>query len=89
MFMRDFKTNALVATPSYALYLSELAKELEYPMSDYNLKLGLLGSEGCTPEMRGQIEKNWGHVCHRQLQVFPKRGVRACQANAGRETACI
>ena len=60
MFMRDFKTNALVATPSYALYLSELAKELEYPMSDYNLKLGLLGSEGCTPEMRGQIEKNWG-----------------------------
>ena len=60
MFMRDFKTNTLVATPSYALYLSELAKEQEYPMSDYNLKLGLLGSEGCTPEMRAQIEKNWG-----------------------------
>lgn len=60
MFMRDFKTNALVATPSYALYLSELAKEQEYPMSDYHLKLGLLGSEGCTPEMRNQIEKNWG-----------------------------
>ncbi len=59
MFMRDFKTNALVATPSYALYLSELAKEAGYPMSDYNLRLGLLGSEGCTPEMRDQIEKNW------------------------------
>ena len=60
MLMRDFQTNTLVSTPSYALYLSELAKELEYPMSDYNLKLGLLGSEGCTPEMREQIEKNWG-----------------------------
>ncbi len=60
MFMRDFKTSALVATPSYALYLSEAAKELEFPMSDYNLKLGLLGSEGCTPEMRDQIEQNWG-----------------------------
>ena len=60
MFMRDFKTNALVATPSYALYLSELAKEQKYPMSEYHLKLGLLGSEGCTPEMRNQIEKNWG-----------------------------
>ena len=59
MFMRDFKTNALVATPSYALYLSELAKEAGYPMNDYNLRLGLLGSEGCTPEMRDQIEKNW------------------------------
>ena len=60
MFMRDFKTNALVSTPSYALYLSELAKESGYPMSDYNLKLGLLGSEGCTEEMRNQIETNWG-----------------------------
>ena len=60
MFMRDFKTNCLVATPSYALYLSELAKESGYPMSDYHLRLGLLGSEGCTPEMRDQIEKNWG-----------------------------
>lgn len=60
MFMRDFKTTALVATPSYALYMSEKAKELEYPMSDYHLRLGLFGSEGCTPEMRAQIEKGWG-----------------------------
>lgn len=60
MFMRDFKTSALVATPSYALYLSEAARELEFPMSEYNLRLGLLGSEGCTPEMRSQIENNWG-----------------------------
>lgn len=60
MFMRDFKTNALVSTPSYALYLSELAKESGYPMSDYHLKLGILGSEGCTEEMRSQIENNWG-----------------------------
>ncbi|MCI8361238.1 MAG: phenylacetate--CoA ligase [Clostridiales bacterium] len=60
MFMRDFQTNCLVATPSYALYLSELAKESGYPMSDYHLRLGLLGSEGCTPEMRDQIERNWG-----------------------------
>lgn len=60
MFMRDFGTTALVATPSYALYMAETAKELEYPMSDYKLRLGLFGSEGCTPEMREQIEKSWG-----------------------------
>ena len=60
MFMRDFGTNTLVATPSYALYMSECAKESGFPMSDYHLELGLLGSEGCTPEMRDQIEKNWG-----------------------------
>lgn len=60
MFMRDFKTTALVATPSYALYMAETAKELQSPMSDYHLRLGLFGSEGCTPEMRTQIEKAWG-----------------------------
>ena len=60
MFMRDFKTTALVATPSYALYMAETAKKLEYTMSDYHLRLGLIGSEGCTPEMRTQIEKGWG-----------------------------
>lgn len=60
MYMRDFGTTALVATPSYALYMSEIAKELEFPMSDYNLRLGLLGSEGCTAEMRTQVEQSWG-----------------------------
>jgi phenylacetate-CoA ligase len=60
MYMRDFGTTALVATPSYALYMAEVAKELEYPMSDYHIRLGLLGSEGCTPEMRTQIENAWG-----------------------------
>lgn len=60
MYMRDFKTTALVATPSYALYMAETAKSLDYPISDYHLRLGLFGSEGCTPEMRTQIENGWG-----------------------------
>lgn len=60
MYMRDFGTTALVATPSYALYMAETARELEFPMSDYKLRYGLLGSEGCTPEMRTQIENAWG-----------------------------
>ena len=61
-FMRDFGTTALVATPSYALYLAESAREMadRYPMDQYKLTLGLLGSEGCTPEMREQIEQRWG-----------------------------
>lgn len=58
MFMRDFGTTALVATPSYALYLGEAVKESGYPQDAYKLKIGLFGSEGCTAEMRTQIEKN-------------------------------
>ena len=63
-FMRDFKTNAIVATPSYCLYLAEAARERanEFPMEMYSaLKLGILGSEGCTPEMRAQISERWGN----------------------------
>ncbi len=61
-FMRDFGTDTIVATPSYCLYLAESAKErgVEFPLDSYKLKLGLLGSEGCTPEMRTQIEESWG-----------------------------
>lgn len=60
MMMRDFGVTGLVATPSYALYLSEAIKDSGYPLSDYKLRLGILGSEPCTPEMREQIEQNMG-----------------------------
>ena len=62
MMFRDFGVTALVATPSYAVYLGEAVRESGYPMSDYKLRLGLLGSEGCTTSMRAQIEKNLGIV---------------------------
>ena len=58
MMFRDFGVTGLVATPSYALYLGEMVKESPYPASAYKLRIGLLGSEGCTEEMRTQIEKN-------------------------------
>lgn len=60
MMFRDFGVTGLVATPSYALYLSEAMKESGYPKEDYKLRLGILGSEPCTPEMRKQIEENMG-----------------------------
>lgn len=61
-FMRDFGTDTIVATPSYCLYLAESVREMagEFPLDRYKLRLGLLGSEGCTPEMREQIEQRWG-----------------------------
>lgn len=59
-FMRDFGTDTIVATPSYTLYLAEAAREGGFLMEQYRLQLGLLGSEGCTPEMREEIEQRWG-----------------------------
>lgn len=59
MLMQDFGTTVLIATPSYAVYLSELAKDMGVA-DKLKLRLGLFGSEVCTPEMRDQIEENIG-----------------------------
>lgn len=58
LMFRDFGVTGLVATPSYALYLGEMVRESGYPREDYKLRLGLLGSEGCTEQMRSRIEEN-------------------------------
>lgn len=59
MLMEDFGVTVSIATPSYAVYLSELAKE-KGVADRLKLKIGLYGSEACTKEMREQIEKNVG-----------------------------
>lgn len=61
MLMQDFGTTLLVATPTYALYLSEVAKEKGI-IDKLKLRVGLFGGEGCTPGMREQIEKNFGMI---------------------------
>ena len=61
MMLRDFGVTGLVATPSYALYLGELVRESGYPAEAYGkLRHGILGSEGCTEEMRSRIEESLG-----------------------------
>ncbi|MFI3324568.1 MAG: phenylacetate--CoA ligase [Clostridia bacterium] len=59
MMLRDFGVTGIVATPSYAIYLSEMIKEGNVPLEEYSkLKFGILGSEACTDEMRRTIEQN-------------------------------
>ena len=60
MMLSDFGATVLVATPSYAMYMSEVAKELGYTDDDFKLRIGLFGSEGCTIELRNKIEKGFG-----------------------------
>ncbi|MEG0570625.1 MAG: phenylacetate--CoA ligase [Oscillospiraceae bacterium] len=58
MLMKDFGVTGLVSTPSYALYIAEVARELGISNDDLRLKTGLFGSEGSTEQMRVEIEKN-------------------------------
>ncbi len=60
MLMQDFGTTALIATPSYAMYISEVIEEMQLPKSNFKLKYGLFGSEGMSEEMRATLEKRFG-----------------------------
>lgn len=58
--MRDFGSTVLVSTPSYALYMAEVAEGMGINPRELSLRLGLFGAEGSTEEMRLELEKRWG-----------------------------
>jgi len=55
--MKDFKTTALVCTPSYALYIAEVMEEMGIDPKPLSLKLGLFGSEPWSEGIRTQLEE--------------------------------
>ena len=59
--MADFGSTVLVATPSYALYMAEVAEKMGM-MDKIKLRVGLFGAEGSTEEMRAELERRWGIV---------------------------
>ena len=61
MYMKDFGTSLLVATPSYALRLAEVAREIGIdPKKDLGIKIALVGSELLTDAMREEMHAVWG-----------------------------
>lgn len=59
--LRDLQAEILVATPSYALYLTEQMVEMGYDLKkDFNLKAGILGGEAMSEPMRKTLIGYWG-----------------------------
>lgn len=64
MYMKDFETTLLVATPSYALRLAEVAAEMGVDIKkDLKVRIALVGSELLTDAMREEMHKVWGDDC--------------------------
>ena len=59
MLMKDFGATALVATPSYAMYLAETAKR-EGILGDLKVRLVCMGAEASTPEMHTALQEMLG-----------------------------
>ncbi|KLU65488.1 phenylacetate-coenzyme A ligase [Desulfosporosinus acididurans] len=56
MLMQDFGTTVLISTPSYSLYIAEVAEKMGIDISSLKLRIGLFGGEPWTEEMRREIE---------------------------------
>ncbi len=61
MYMKDFGTTLLVATPSYAMRIAEVARQIGLdPKKDLQVRTFVLGSELMTEAMRRELRKVWG-----------------------------
>ncbi len=58
--MQDYRTTALVCTPSYALHLADTLDEMSINKTALSLRFGLFGSEPWTEETRQEIETRLG-----------------------------
>ncbi len=58
--MRSFGTTALVCTPSYALRIAEVGREIGLLPGKLSLRFGLFGAEPWSDRMRAQIESGLG-----------------------------
>lgn len=57
MIMQDFGSTVLLCTPSYALNLADVMKEMNIDPSSLKLRVGLFGAEPWSENMREEIEK--------------------------------
>jgi phenylacetate-CoA ligase len=60
--MKDFKTTALVSTPSYAMLVADTIREMGISVSALSLKYGLFGGEPWSEKMRREIQDALGIV---------------------------
>jgi phenylacetate-CoA ligase len=56
MMMQDFGSTVLTATPSYTLYIGEVAAEMGIDIRELSLRIGVLGAEPWSDSMRKEIE---------------------------------
>ena len=59
MLLKDFGATALIATPSYAMYLAETAKKMGV-LDDLKVRLVCMGAEASTAEMHESLQKILG-----------------------------
>jgi phenylacetate-CoA ligase len=60
LLLQDLGTTVITCTPSYALILDETAKDMGIDLRDTKLRLGFMGAEPWSEQMRSDIEERMG-----------------------------
>lgn len=60
MLMQDFGTTVIACTPSYALFLAEVMRDMGIAPGSLKLKTGIFGAEPWSENMRREIEQQLG-----------------------------
>ena len=86
MLMQDLGSTVLCATPSFALYLGETAKEVGVDPSNLNLRVGFFGAEPWSYQMRVEIEEKLGLLAldiYGLSEVIGPGVAEECECQAG------
>ena len=59
MLMEDFGSTVICCTPSFMLYLYDVAQQLELDVKKFPLRVGVFGAEPGSQGMRRDIEQKW------------------------------
>jgi len=62
MIMQDYRSTAVVCTPSYAMTMADRMEKLGIDPASLALKVGLFGAEPWSEEMRREIEQRLGII---------------------------
>jgi len=58
MILKDYGSTVLTCTPSYALYMAEIIKEMGINPGELKLRVGVFGAEPWSDEMRQRLEES-------------------------------
>lgn len=86
MLIQDFGVTAWMGTPSYCLYLIEVADEMGVDLKETNLEIGIFGAEPWTEEMRQEIEERMGvkaYDIYGLTEIIGPGVSSECQAQSG------
>jgi len=87
MIMQDFGSTVLTCTPSYCLYLAEVAAEEGIDIHSLKLEIGILGAEPWSEKMRDEMQEKVGI---KAIDIYglseilgPGLGIECIEAQAG------